>query len=133
MTAEPLAEGAVVLRQLATPVATAMTNCGLLGWVTDPTGYRDDAVDPETGDTWPPMPDVFQRLAEDAAARGGFSGFAPDACLINRYEQGARLSLHPDAGTSRTSGSRSCPCRWDCRQCSCSADCRDPRSRAEWR
>jgi alkylated DNA repair protein (DNA oxidative demethylase) len=124
MTEEPLAEGAVVLRQLATPgaaallvaledvvalarfrqmqtpggfrMSVAMTNCGSLGWVTDRSGYRYDAVDPETGNIWPAMPEVFQRLAEDAAARGGFSGFAPDACLINRYEPGARLSLHQD-------------------------------------
>ena len=42
------------------------------------------------------MPEVFTRLAHAAAARAGFDGFVPDACLINRYEPGARLSLHQD-------------------------------------
>ena len=35
-----------------------------------------------------------------AAAEAGFEGFAPDACLINRYEPGARLSLHQDRDES---------------------------------
>jgi len=74
----------------------AMTNCGAVGWVSDLTGYRYDANDPESGHRWPPMPDVFRDLAVQAAARAGFHGFAPDACLINRYAPGARLSLHQD-------------------------------------
>jgi DNA oxidative demethylase len=77
-------------------MSVAMTNCGTAGWVTDRTGYRYDSHDPETGRRWPSMPDVFADLAAQAAARAGFDGFAPDACLINRYETGARLSLHQD-------------------------------------
>jgi alkylated DNA repair protein (DNA oxidative demethylase) len=42
------------------------------------------------------MPGVCLKLAHDAAAMGGFEGFEPDACLINRYDPGARLSLHQD-------------------------------------
>jgi alkylated DNA repair protein (DNA oxidative demethylase) len=42
------------------------------------------------------MPAVFADLAAQAAARAGFDGFAPDACLVNRYEPGAKLSLHQD-------------------------------------
>ncbi|HLE68308.1 MAG TPA: DNA oxidative demethylase AlkB [Vicinamibacteria bacterium] len=87
-------------RHMSTPgghrMSVAMTNCGALGWVTDRTGYRYDARDPESGRPWPPMPDVFADLAARAAARAGFDGFAPDACLINRYAPGARLSLHQD-------------------------------------
>jgi len=87
-------------RHMITPggfrMSVAMTNCGSLGWVTDATGYRYDALDPESGRPWPRMPDTFLRLAQDAAARAGFEGFTPDACLINRYEAGARLSLHQD-------------------------------------
>ncbi len=45
---------------------------------------------------WPAMPDVFVALARDAAAKTGFMDFRPDACLINRYEPGAKLSLHQD-------------------------------------
>jgi alkylated DNA repair protein (DNA oxidative demethylase) len=87
-------------RHLVTPggfrMSVAMTNCGSLGWVSDRRGYRYDACDPQSGRSWPPMPSVFLELAQAAARAGGFSGFAPDACLLNRYEPGARLTLHQD-------------------------------------
>ena len=87
-------------RHLMTPggfrMSVAMTNCGELGWVSDRRGYRYDPVDPDTGRAWPAMPDTFRALAHDAAARAGFAGFAPDACLVNRYAPGARLSMHQD-------------------------------------
>ncbi|MBO9646864.1 MAG: DNA oxidative demethylase AlkB [Variovorax sp.] len=88
------------LRHMVTPggfrMSVAMTNCGDLGWVTDLTGYRYDPRDPESGKPWPRLPDVFRRLASEAASQAGFEGFVPDACLINRYEPGTRLSLHQD-------------------------------------
>jgi DNA oxidative demethylase len=121
---EAMAEGAVLLRGFAIPVETdliaalraiveqapfrhmmtpgghqmsvAMTNCGSYGWVTDRTGYRYDVNDPGTGQPWPAMPPAFRELAGQAASRAGFGGFAPDACLINRYQPGARMSLHQD-------------------------------------
>jgi len=77
-------------------MSVAMTNCGHAGWVTDRSGYRYDGADPESGKAWPAMPDSFRELARRAAEEGGFDGFAPDACLINRYEPGARMSLHQD-------------------------------------
>jgi alkylated DNA repair protein (DNA oxidative demethylase) len=87
-------------RRMFTPgghqMSVAMTNCGSAGWVTDRAGYRYDPRDPESGAPWPAMPDVFLKLAHDAAAEAGFAGFVPDACLINCYEPGARLSLHQD-------------------------------------
>lgn len=87
-------------RHMMTPggfrMSVAMTNCGALGWVTDRTGYRYAPVNPETGMPWPRMPAAFLRLAENAAAQAGFAGFAPDACLVSRYEPGAKLSLHQD-------------------------------------
>jgi alkylated DNA repair protein (DNA oxidative demethylase) len=73
-----------------------MTNCGGVGWVTDRSGYRYDANDPEAGKRWPAMPPSFRELAERAADRAGFGGFSPDACLVNRYQPGARMSLHQD-------------------------------------
>jgi len=121
---EPLGTGAAVLRSFATPdetallagvqeviaqaafrhmvtpggfrMSVAMTNCGALGWVTDRSGYRYDPVDPDSGRPWPAMPAAFLRLATHAAAQAGFAGFVPDACLINRYRPGTRLSLHQD-------------------------------------
>jgi alkylated DNA repair protein (DNA oxidative demethylase) len=77
-------------------MSVAMTNCGSVGWVSDRTGYRYDAIDPLTEKPWPSMPELFRTLAASAAAAGGFPGFEPDACLINRYEHGTRLSLHQD-------------------------------------
>lgn len=121
---EELAAGAVVLRRYALPwengllaalgaiiekapfrhmvtpggfgMSVAMSNCGRLGWVTDRNGYRYDAHDPQTGAPWPVMPHAFLDLAQAAATEAGFSGFAPDACLINRYGPGAKMSLHQD-------------------------------------
>ena len=121
---ELMAEGAVLLRGFAKPVeadliadlrgiveqapfrhmltpggyrmSVAMTNCGSVGWVTDRSGYRYDANDPETGKPWPAMPPSFRGLAEQAADEAGFGGFSPDACLINCYQPGARMSLHQD-------------------------------------
>ena len=87
-------------RHMITPsghcMSVAMTNGGAWGWVSDRTGYRYVAQDPETGRPWPPMPDCFLRLAQDAAAQAGFADFLPDACLINRYLPAARMSLHQD-------------------------------------
>lgn len=87
-------------RHLVTPggyrMSAGMTNCGRVGWVSDRTGYRYDATDPDSGEPWPPMPDVFAQIAEEAAFKAGFAAFRPDACLINRYEPGAKLSLHQD-------------------------------------
>jgi alkylated DNA repair protein (DNA oxidative demethylase) len=121
---EPIGEGAILLRGFARPIqhdllnaidgitaqapfrhmstpsghqmSVAMTNCGGFGWVTDRTGYRYDINDPDSGKPWPDMPPIFRELAGQAAAQAGFAGFRPDACLVNRYEPGARLSLHQD-------------------------------------
>src|SRR4029077_13514820 len=57
---------------------------------------RYDGTDPESGEKWPAMPDVFRELAREAATEASFKRFSPDACLINRYEPGARMSLHQD-------------------------------------
>jgi alkylated DNA repair protein (DNA oxidative demethylase) len=88
------------LRNMVTPggavMSVAMTNCGALGWTSDRRGYRYAAVDPRTGRPWAAMPASFVSLASAAACRAGFEGFAPDACLVNRYVPGARLSLHQD-------------------------------------
>jgi alkylated DNA repair protein (DNA oxidative demethylase) len=121
---EPLEEGAVLLRAFASAdapalvreieriaeaspfrhlvvpgghtMSVAMTNCGRVGWVSDRSGYRYDPVDPDTGQPWPAMPAVFLDLAARASAEAGFTGYDPDACLINRYAAGAKLGLHQD-------------------------------------
>ena len=87
-------------RHLVTPggytMSVAMTNCGRVGWVSDRTGYRYDPEDPQTRVPWPPMPPAFLDIAARAAAEAGFKQYDPDACLINRYVAGAKLSLHQD-------------------------------------
>ena len=92
------------LRHLITPggraMSVGMTNCGALGWVSDRTGYRYSSTDLISGQPWPPMPACFADLALRAAAEADFDNFMPDACLINRYEPGARLSLHQDRDES---------------------------------
>lgn len=121
---EPLEEGAVLLRSFAmtetpalatevtriaqdapfrhlvTPggytMSVAMTNCGRVGWVSDRSGYRYTATNPDSGAPWPAMPESFLDLAVRAAKEAGFNGYDPDACLINRYSAGAKLSLHQD-------------------------------------
>ena len=88
------------LRQMQTPggytMSVATSNCGALGWVSDRRGYRYQGDDPLAAQPWPKMPPVFATLATRAAAAAGFAGFEPDACLINRYIPGARMSLHQD-------------------------------------
>ena len=91
---------AAPFRHMQTPgglsMSVAMSNCGALGWVSDRRGYRYEANDPLDGRPWPAMPEVFMELAVAAADVAGFPGFVPDACLVNRYVPGARLSLHQD-------------------------------------
>ncbi|MBO6811836.1 MULTISPECIES: DNA oxidative demethylase AlkB [Marinobacter] len=121
---EHLMDGALVIRQFALPnaeslmegiekvtseapfrhmktpgghsMSAAMSCCGNLGWVTDRQGYRYQSEDPESGKPWPAMPAVFRELAISAADTAGFEGFEPDACLINRYQPGAKMGLHQD-------------------------------------
>ena len=91
---------AAPLRHMETPggfrMSAALSNCGMLGWTSDRHGYRYTRLDPQTGQPWPAMPAPFLRLAQDAAEAAGFAGFRPDACLVNRYAPGARMSLHQD-------------------------------------
>src|SRR6188768_3927692 len=91
---------AAPFRHMQTPggftMSVAMTNCGALGWVSDQTGYRYSELDPTSGLRWPAIPAAIAGLARRAAAAAGYCAFAPDACLVNRYEPGARLTLHQD-------------------------------------
>jgi alkylated DNA repair protein (DNA oxidative demethylase) len=91
---------AAPFRHMATPggfrMSVAMTNCGSAGWITDRKGYRYGALDPDSGLPWPALPNAFAKLAARAASAAGYGNFAPDACLINRYAPGARMSLHQD-------------------------------------
>jgi DNA oxidative demethylase len=98
-------------------MSVAMANCGTAGWVTDRTGYRYDRHDPENRRPWLAIPACFRDPVTQSAAHAGYPGFRPDACLINWYGPGARLSLHQDV----TSPIRSSRSRWACRRHFCSA------------
>ena len=91
---------AAPFRHMVTPsgftMSVTLSSCGALGWTTDRSGYRYTAHDPQTGLPWPAMPAVFRQLAQAAARQAQFEHFEPDACLINRYVPGARMSLHQD-------------------------------------
>lgn len=93
-------ETSAPFRHMVTPggfvMSVALTNCGVLGWTTDRRGYRYTNIDPDSSKPWPAMPQAFAILANEAAAAAGFADFEPDACLVNRYLPGARLSLHQD-------------------------------------
>ena len=122
---EEIAEGAMLLRGFARPIQHDLLTAidGIVaqspfrhmvdaGWPPDVggddqlrqpgLGHRSapaiamTPIDPATGRPWPEMPPVFRELAGQAAAQAGFAGFRPEACLVNRYEPGARLSLHQD-------------------------------------
>jgi alkylated DNA repair protein (DNA oxidative demethylase) len=87
-------------RHMHTPsgysMSVAMSNCGVAGWVADQKGYRYTAIDSQTGLDWPDIPAVFMLVAQTAARAAGYEDFVPDACLINRYTEGARMGLHQD-------------------------------------
>jgi alkylated DNA repair protein (DNA oxidative demethylase) len=91
---------AAPFRHLTTPgggrMSVAMTNCGAWGWHSDARGYRYVARDPDSDAPWPAMPPSFRVLAVEAAAAGGFDGFEPDCCLVNRYLVGAQMGAHRD-------------------------------------
>jgi DNA oxidative demethylase len=74
------------------PFSVRMTNCGPLGWVSDEAGYRYQPTHPETGQPWPPMPEIV------LAAWRQLAGYPhpPEACLINYYAPGTRMGLHRD-------------------------------------
>ncbi|UVL43302.1 DNA oxidative demethylase AlkB [Pseudomonas sp. B21-040] len=91
---------AAPFRQMVTPggftMSVALSSCGTWGWTTDRSGYQYTRDDPQTGNPWPEMPEVFFELAQAAAREAGFAAFVPDSCLINRYVPGAKMSLHQD-------------------------------------
>ena len=91
---------AAPFRNMTTPggrtIAVRVTNCGALGWISDQRGYRYSPVDPLSGQPWPAMPAIFAELAAAAARVAGFDDFTPDACLVNSYLPGNRLTLHQD-------------------------------------
>jgi DNA oxidative demethylase len=74
------------------PFAVRMSNCGPLGWVSDEAGYRYQPSHPDTGEPWPPMPEMLSTLWNELACYPEL----PEACLINFYGRTAKMGLHQD-------------------------------------
>ena len=75
------------------PMSVRMSNCGMLGWMTDKEGgYRYQKTHPVTGKIWPAIPDqllvAWQELTDYPVP--------PEACLINFYNADAKMGLHQD-------------------------------------
>ncbi len=82
-----------VMPRTGKPMSVRMSNCGLLGWVTDKDrGYRYQATHPVTGNPWPAMP---KKLMDIWQAVSGYQ-HPPEACLINFYSVNAKMGLHQD-------------------------------------
>jgi len=73
------------------PMSVRMTSAGRCGWVSDRAGYRYDARHP-SGVEWPPIPDRLLALWRDLLP----DARDPDCCLVNFYDEGARMGLHQD-------------------------------------
>jgi alkylated DNA repair protein (DNA oxidative demethylase) len=73
-------------------MSVAMTNLGELGWITDASGYRYEPVHPLTGRPWPAIPTVLTALWAELCD----PAVAPDCCLVNLYDAGAKMGLHRD-------------------------------------
>ena len=81
-----------VMPRTGKPLSVRMTNCGPLGWVADKAGYRYQPTHPVTGMPWPAMPPALTALWQDLSAYA----HPPQACLVNFYEENARMGLHQD-------------------------------------
>jgi alkylated DNA repair protein (DNA oxidative demethylase) len=100
ITAVETIAAAAPFQHMVTPggftMSAALTNCGA-GWISDRKGYRYSDINPQTGEPWPAIPALFSTLAKAAVGAAGYADFIPDACIINRYIPGARMSLHTDS------------------------------------
>jgi alkylated DNA repair protein (DNA oxidative demethylase) len=73
-------------------MSVAMTNLGAVVWVTDAAGYRYEPRHPLTGSAWPPIPAALLALWAELCD----SAVPPDCCLVNRYDDAAKMGLHRD-------------------------------------
>ncbi len=78
------------------PLSVRMTNCGALGWVTDKGGYRYQPHHPVTGAPWPAIPASLLQIWNEVSAYP----HPPEACLVNFYEETAKMGLHQDKDES---------------------------------
>jgi DNA oxidative demethylase len=87
-----------VMPNTAKPFSVKESNFGPLGWVSDKSGYRYQALHPVTGAPWPAIPQALLTLWDEINAPS-----APDCCLVNLYRAGAKMGLHQDRDEADTS------------------------------
>ena len=87
-----------VMPNTAKPFSVEESNFGALGWVSDRSGYRYQALHPVTGAPWPAIPEALLALWDEINAPP-----APDCCLVNLYRAGAKMGLHQDRDEADTS------------------------------
>ncbi|MDU9006612.1 alpha-ketoglutarate-dependent dioxygenase AlkB family protein [Sedimentitalea todarodis] len=73
------------------PMSVRMTSAGTFGWHSDRRGYRYTSRHPD-GMEWPAIPQEILAIWDRV------TGLArrPDCCLVNWYDEGARMGLHQD-------------------------------------
>nr|WP_281261148.1 alpha-ketoglutarate-dependent dioxygenase AlkB [Aliiruegeria haliotis] len=72
-------------------MSVRMTSAGCCGWVSDQRGYRYEDRHPG-GMDWPPIPDSVLEVWRAVSGTDRL----PDSCLINFYEDSARMGMHQD-------------------------------------
>lgn len=73
------------------PMSVRMTSAGKYGWYSDRRGYRYERRHP-SGTDWPPIPAPVLRVWTDVTGLER----APDCCLLNFYQDGAKMGMHQD-------------------------------------
>jgi alkylated DNA repair protein (DNA oxidative demethylase) len=74
-----------------------MTNCGILGWVSDTQGYRYTKYHPYLGTPWAKLTPSIREIINFLKSQKDIPAeFNPEACLINKYILGESLGLHQD-------------------------------------
>ncbi len=72
-------------------MSVRMSSAGKYGWYSDHRGYRYEPSHP-VGGAWPPIPESVLKVWRSVAQ----SERLPDCCLVNYYDEFARMGLHQD-------------------------------------
>jgi len=73
------------------PMSVKITAAGRFCWFSDRKGYRYIEAHPNTGQPFPPIPELALAIWRQFETR-----VEPDCCLINYYGEGTRMGLHQD-------------------------------------
>lgn len=68
-----------------------MTSAGRFGWISDRSGYRYAQTHPN-GQPWPAIPETVVDIWRAVSG----SDAAPECCLVNFYDESAKMGMHQD-------------------------------------